>query len=303
MATSRLNLAGLPKLETWISTAQNHAKSGTLPSYIPPLAQVDKAAFALCLEAIDGEKITHGDTSLTFPLMSVIKPFLLLYCLAEFKEKTVFKIVGTEYSDQPFNSFAQLQQDGGKPRNPMINSGAIALSSLLPGKDGFSCCQTLQNWLNHHANCRLFLDEKLLYSVNSTPNPRNQVIAAELEKAGYIQNAEIALDTYNHICCLAGNIADLTQLGMLLVKPIFSPYSRMVKAIMLTCGLYQASSRFAVGVGVPVKSGVSGVILAVIPGEGVIACYSPPLDAEGNSLVGLFLVEQIVKSFNLSVFE
>ena len=294
MTKSRLKITALPELEQWITTAKNKAKSGNLPQYIPPLAQVNPAAFALQIQAIDGEKITHGDTSLTFPLMSVIKPFLLLYCLAEFGEEKVFKIVGREYSDQPFNSLAQLQQDGGKPRNPMINSGAIALSSLLGGKEGFSGCQILQKWLNHHTNCRLFLDEAILAAVNYNPNKRNQDIAAELEKSGFIENAKIALDTYNHICCLSGNIADVTELGMLLLKPLFSPSARIVKEIMLTCGLYEASARFAAEIGVPAKSGVSGVILAVIPGEGVISCYSPPLDAEGNSVAGLFLIEKIV---------
>jgi glutaminase len=303
MAKEKLNIAALPHLEDWITTAKNQAKFGNLPQYIPPLAQVEPTAFALQIQAISGEIIAHGDTTLKVSLMSIIKPFLFLYCLAEYQPEIVFKIVGTEYSDQPFNSLTQLQDDGGKPRNPMINSGAIALSSLLAGKDGFSRCETLQNWLNYHANCRLFLDEKILSSINSTPNQRNQEIAAELQKAGSIPDAKIALDTYNHICCLSANISDITQLGMLLLKPILYPYSSMVKAVMLTCGLYQASSQFAVKVGVPVKSGVSGLILTAIPQEGVIICYSPPLDTEGNSVAGLFLVEQIVKTLNLSIFE
>jgi glutaminase len=66
--------------------------------------------------------------------------------------------------------------------------------------------------------------------------------------------------------------------------------------------LYQASARFAVEVGLPTKSGVSGAILSIVPSQGVIACYSPALDGAGNSKVGLFLVQQLAQELNLSVF-
>lgn len=71
---------------------------------------------------------------------------------------------------------------------------------------------------------------------------------------------------------------------------------------MTTCGLYQASSRFAVEVGVPTKSGVSGAIVSVVPSQGAIACYSPALDEAGNSKTGLFLLQQLAQALDLSLF-
>jgi glutaminase len=294
------------KLELWINGVFSHGKLGTLPHYIPRLAQVNLGLFAIKIQTIEGQSLNSGTLTHSFPLMSVVKPFLLLYLLCHFGEKSVFSRVGKDSSSLPFNSLGQLTDDSNFPRNPMINSGAIALSELLPGKDSFSRCETLRLWLNQQANCNLILDELMLDSVNSTPKYRNHAIAFELAAAGIIKDWQIALDTYNHICCLSGTINDLAQLGLLLVKPP-SVEARAhfctVKALMTTCGLYQASSRFAVKIGLPMKSGVSGAILAIVPRQGVIACYSPPLDEDGNSVVGLLLLEKIAQELHLSIFD
>jgi len=182
-----------------------------------------------------------------------------------------------EPSDEPFNSLTQLQADGGRPRNPMINRGAITLASLIPGQNARDRCETLLQWLNQQSNCKLFLDEAMLSSVRSLPNERNRAIAKLLAESGSLDSAEIALDTYNHICCLSGTVDDLALLGILLVQnnsTTLPENRRIVNVLMMTCGLYQASSRFAVEVGLPTKSGVSSVLLSVVPSQGAIACYT-----------------------------
>jgi glutaminase len=187
----------------------------------------------------------------------------------------------------------------------MINSGAIALAALLPGKTVSSRCQNLCRWLNQFADSHLTLDQDMLESVRSLPNPINQAIAHLLSQAGYLDSIETALDTYQQICCLSGTVEDLTKLGLLLAKPhihLEPIHQRIVNALMLTCGLYQESGVYAVQIGLPIKSGVSGGLLAIVPAEGAIACYSPPLDQSGNSVAGLFLLEQLAQTFNLSVF-
>ena len=250
--------------------------------------------------------MSWGSIAQTFPLMSVVKPFVLLYLLCELGEKRVFDCVGCEPSQLPFNSLTQLEIDQGKPRNPMINSGAIALASLMPGQNAVSRCQNLLDWLNQQANSQLFVDELMLDSVKTNPNQNNWNLALRMVESGYIQNSEIALETYNRVCCLSGNVEDLAKLGMVLVNSgdrAMAQNCRTVKALMATCGLYEASGRFALRVGLPAKSGVSGAMLSVIPGQGAIGFYSPPLDKDGNSIGGLFLLEQIAKALRLSVFD
>ncbi|UZQ54264.1 glutaminase [Trichothermofontia sichuanensis B231] len=142
--------------------------------------------------------------------------------------------------------------------------------------------------------------------MRSQPNLDNQALAAYLAAAGSLaQPAAIALDTYEQICCLAGTVADLTRLGMLLVMPplgLDPAHCRVVTAIMSTCGLYEYSGQFAVTAGVPCKSGVSGALVAIVPGQGVIAGYSPPLDRNGNSVAGIWLVQQLATTLRLSMF-
>jgi glutaminase len=296
---SALNQA---QLDAWAVQAETNIQGGQLPDYIPLLAQVNPTWFAMQIQSLDGQIHTSGDVTLSFPLMSVVKPFVLLFLLEQLGAEAVFSHVGMEPSDEPFNSLKQLQADQGWPRNPMLNSGAIALSSLLPGQDARSRCEGLRQWLNQHSNCQLFLDELMLSSVQAAGGERNRAIASML--VGYLDAKEVALDTYNHVCCLSGTVADLALLGMLLVcqGAILPKHRRTVNALMTTCGLYQASGRFAVQVGLPTKSGVSGALLSVVPSQGAIACYSPALDQAGNSKAGLFVLQQLTQALDLSVF-
>ena len=304
-STSKLSSLQPEQLAAWATEAINRSKSGQIPTYIPLLAGADRQRFAVQIMAIDGQFVNWGSIAQTFPLMSVVKPFVLLYLLCELGEKTIFDCVGCDPSELPFNSLTQLELDKGKPRNPMINSGAIALASLLPGENAVARCQNLRTWLNQQANSELFVDELMLDSVNAMPNQNNWDIALAMVESGYLQNSEIALETYNRVCCLSGTVEDLAKLGMVLVNggEAIGENCRTVKALMATCGLYEASARLALRVGLPAKSGVSGALLSVIPGEGAIASYSPPLNKEGNSVGGLFLLEQIAKSLRLSVFD
>ncbi|AFY87251.1 L-glutaminase [Chroococcidiopsis thermalis PCC 7203] len=293
------------QLETWVMQARRHTQEGKLPKYIPLLAQANPNWLAVQIQTVTEQSYNAGDTHCTFPLMSVVKPFILLFLLQQLGAKVVFSHVGMKPSDLPFNSLTQLIADEGFPRNTMINSGAIALCSILPGINAFSRCENLRLWLNQTAGCQLTLDNQMLDSVRSLPNDRNLAITRLLTKAGNIHSPETTLDAYNHVCCLAGTVADLARIGMLLVQAhdaIAPQNRRIVNATMMTCGLYQASARFASEVGLPTKSGVSGAILSIVPTQGAIACYSPGLDETGNSKAGIFLIQQLAQNLNLSIF-
>jgi len=290
-----IELAQINSLELfrWIELAKNQAAMGKIWSHIPTLAAADPEWFAVHICSVSGECYRQGDTNCIFPLMSIIKSFSLLYLLNHRGGDTVFQWVGVEPSQAPFNSLAQLVADAGFPRNPMINSGAITLADKLPGLDGrersFLFCQ----WLNQLAGCQLHLDELLLAEVRATRSPANLAITHYLDTHQRLENWELALDTYEQICCLSGNVEDLALLGKLLAVEsglIETQHRQIVNTVMLTCGLYEASADFAVKVGLPMKSGVSGGLLAIIPQQGAIACYSPPLDSFGNPIAGLTLV-------------
>ncbi|MGK7957776.1 MAG: glutaminase [Crocosphaera sp.] len=285
------------QLSNWLLEASQQAKKGKLPDYIPLLEETNPKLLAVCLMTQDDCFLTQGDSNVNFALMSIIKPFLLLYLLSELGDNFIFTKVRSEPSKYPFNSLEQLQLDQGFPRNPMINSGALTLASLLPGKDSNTQCSKLQQWLNKQGKCNLFLDELMLKSVQSLPNPRNQAIINKLTQINHIQSPKITLDTYNKICCLSGTIMDLAKLGLLLVNSpsINQKNVSIVTKIMTTCGLYEASENFAKKIGFPSKSGVSGAILSIVPQQGAIACYSPPLDSQGNSVASAYLIQKIAR--------
>lgn len=293
------------QLDAWVTQARIYASTGHLPNYIPLLAQATPQWVAVQVKTTAGSIVSAGDRDRSFALMSVVKPLLLLFLLEQLGWEAVFTHVGITPSEQSFHSLMQLNADRGFPRNPMINSGAITLASRLPGKTGGDRCEALRQWLNAQSGSQLMLDESMLASVRSLGNEANRAIAGVLRQAGHIDDIETTLDTYNQICCLSGTVADLANVGQLLAQPHTYPslaHRRAVNALMLTCGLYEASARFSVRIGLPTKSGVSGALLAVVPRQGAIACYSPALDTTGNSVAGLFLLEQLTQTLNLSVF-
>ncbi|MEL6224017.1 MAG: glutaminase A [Cyanobacteria bacterium J06627_8] len=304
--SSRLGRVTLSDVERFVSASRSCATTGRLPKYIPSFAKANPRWFAVHIDTPLSQSVSVGDVHVTFSLMSVVKPFLLLYALEYCGHDWVFRTVGTQPSDLPFNSLLQLQADQGFPRNPMLNSGAIALCSLFPGQNGSERCERFRKWLNHQAHTHFTLDHQTLASVKSLPNEQNRAIAQFLGDAGQLHcSVSDVIDTYERVCCLAGTVADLAAAGMILAQPratVRMQHSRIATALMTTCGLYEASSRFALDVGLPSKSGVSGAILSVLPREGAIACYSPPLDAIGNSAGSLYFLRQLSQQFNLSVF-
>ncbi|WP_373530700.1 glutaminase A [Nostoc sp.] len=301
----RLDKLTTENLSTWVQLAKTQAERGRVCDRIPILALANPNSFAVHISCQLGKTISFGDTACIFPLMSAIKPFSLLYLLEHFGAETVFDWVGVEPSDAPFNSLEQLIADRGHPRNPMINSGAITLADKLPGNNPSNRTLLFCQWLNQLAGCQLRLDEVMLASVRLTRSTANQAIANYLTEIGHLKNIETALDTYEQICSLSGRVEDLALLGKLLACEsdcLSAQNRRIVNAVMLTCGLYEASAEFAVKIGLPMKSGIGGGLLAIVPGEGAIACYSPALDNIGNPVAGLVFVEALAQKLQFSIF-
>ncbi|WP_414545628.1 glutaminase [Nostoc sp. CCY0012] len=288
------------KLCTWVEQAKIQAAKGQVCDRIPQLAVADPRWFAVHICCESGQSFSYGDTACVFPLMSVIKPFSLLYLLQHLGADTVLQWVGIEPSAAPFNSLDQLTADNGHPRNPMINSGAITLADKFPGNDANQRTQLFCQWLNQ-AGCQLQVDQVMLASVRLSRSPANQAIANYLATASKLDNPKIALDTYEQICCISGKIEDLALLGKLLACEnswLATKHRQIVNAVMLTCGLYEASAHFAAKIGLPMKSGIGGGLLAIVPDRGAIACYSPALDIVGNSVGAIAFVEAISQGFN-----
>jgi len=273
----------MPDLEELIATARLETTKGNLPSYIPLLANVDPQAIAIAISSADHAMQIAGEHYLTFPLMSAVKPFLLLYLLEILSGDRLLQLVDRQASPLPFNTIPI-----GKPPNPMLNCGAIALCSLL------DCAQDLQAWLNQRSGANLGIDQAMLDSVRSVSHRRNLEITAQLHKSGIIDHPDRALAVYEEICCLRGDVKDLAKIGSLLIASQV-PNIATVLEIMTDCGMYETSAAFAQEMGLPAKSSISGAILAIAPQRMAIACYSPALDPVGHSVAGMYLLRQVLK--------
>ncbi|MFO5493378.1 MAG: glutaminase [Cuspidothrix sp.] len=291
-----ITIDNINNLSLWVEQAKTQIPRGKVLDRIPILATANPHWFAVHISFESGENYSLGDTAGLFPFMSVIKPFSFLYLLEKFGSQQVLEWVSVQPSDLAFNSLAQLITDNGHPRNPMINSGAITLADKLPGNSANECTQLFYEWLNNLAYTQLYIDADILASVRANRSPINIDITNYLHQAGNVKNIEFALDVYEQICCICGRVEDLAKLGKVLAcqsDVINNEHRQMVNTVMLTCGLYEASAEYAVKIGLPMKSGVSGGLMAIVPNQGAVASYSPALDSIGNPVAGLALMETL----------
>ena len=222
----------------------------------------------------------------------------------------VFAKVGMEPSGDAFNSLVKLDLTSNYPYNPMINSGAIAVASYLMPVVSFE--EMLQFSKKLCLDAEIILDEKVFQS-EMTHSARNRAIAYLLESKGIIESdVEKSLDLYVKMCSLGVTAKSLAGLGMVLAGGGIHPVTgerlldadvvRVVKTIMLTCGMYDGSGEFAVHVGIPSKSGVGGGILSVVEKKMGIGIYGPALDQKGNSIAGGSMLRYLSEKLRLHMF-
>ena len=286
---------------------------GRVADYIPELAKVPASRFALVAITADGREVAAGDADLPFSIQSVSKVFALVEALARDAD-AVWTRVGREPSGSAFNSIVQLEAEGGRPRNPFINAGAIAVTDLLSAGDdpraGVGAILRLIRQLAGDDD--IAVDGAVAYSEAATGH-RNAALAHFMKAHGIISGpVETTLSSYFHQCAIAMSCRQLARAGRFLMHGGLDPISgqavvsperaRRINALMLTCGHYDASGEFAFRVGLPAKSGVGGGILAIAPGRASIAVWSPGLSPQGNSLLGTAALEQLAGAMGWNVF-
>ncbi|MCF2947436.1 glutaminase [Paraglaciecola aquimarina] len=295
--------------------AQMASKSdkGAVASYIPQLACVDPNQFAISVALPDGSLYSAGCSETLFSIQSISKVFTLTLALGKLGER-VWTRVGREPSGDPFNSIVQLEHEHGKPRNPFVNAGAIAIAdAILHGHQPKETLAEILRFMRFMANDEsITIDEKVARSELETGD-RNASLAHFMASFGHFENSvDAVLGTYFHHCSIAMNTIQLATSGLFLANDGINPTTgyrvvssnraKRINSLMLMCGHYDGSGEFAFRVGLPGKSGVGGGILAVAPGKASIAVWSPGLDPIGNSKLGTQALELLVKRTGWSVF-
>lgn len=301
-------------LEKILENCHKYTMEGAVANYIPELAKANKNEFGICVIEDYNKIFCVGDYEKSFTMQSVVKPIILLLALMDKGEDSVRKLVGTEATGKPFDAFNYSDQAlKNEHINPMINTGAIALCTLIEGKtynEKFARLLNLTRKLS--GNPDLEVDESVYLSEKLTGN-KNRALAYMLKAYGMIEeDVEEVLDCYFKACSIKVNSVDLARIAFVLANHGVNPesgenicmpeYTRYINAVLMTCGMYDGSGEFAVKVGVPAKSGVGGGIMAVVPNRMGIGLYSPALDDKGNSIAGIKALEELSKNLELSIF-
>ncbi|WP_042352914.1 glutaminase [Bacillus massiliigorillae] len=311
-------------VQEWVNQYKSYTELGQCAAYIPALKRADPSQLGICMMGADGSMIKSGDCEVPFTLQSISKVISFIDACMEHGIPYVLERVDVEPTGDAFNSIIRLEMHKpGRPFNPMINAGAITVSALLGGKSPQEKVDTLCAFIEKMIGKRPVVNEEVFESEWHTAH-RNRALAHYLKETGFLEcSVEEALEVYLRQCSIEVNAEDIAMIGLILALDGYHPIkkeqifskeiARITKALMVTCGMYNASGKFAAFVGVPAKSGVSGGIVAAIPpsvksedtpfpnGCG-IGIYGPAIDEFGNSVAGVKLLEHVAKTWDFTIF-
>src|SRR4051794_20996128 len=281
---------------------------GAVADYIPELAVVDPDSFAICLSTCDGTVYEVGDSRKRFAIQSISKPFSYALALADRGLAAVAERVDVEPSGEAFNEIS-LDPITERPRNPMINAGAITATSLVTGATADERFERIRSFYSKFAGRELTLDESMFASEDRTGH-RNRAIGYMLRSFGILEeDPELTLDVYFRQCSIEVDCRDLSLMAAALACSGVHPISgervlhpaitERVLSVMTTCGMYNAAGDWVTEVGLPAKSGVGGGIIAVLPGQLGLAVFSPRLDEHGNSVRGVQAFRRLSRDLEL----
>jgi glutaminase len=296
-----------------LAAAAPHRAQGKVATYIPALARVDPGKLGIAFADAKGRVWGAGDCDEPFSIQSISKVFMLALALERVGPKLWDK-VGREPSGSAFNSIVQLEHENGRPRNPLINPGAMVVTDTLIGDGGAGAAvEALLALLRTQArDASIAVDEEVAASESET-GARNRALAWFMKNFGTLSNeVEAVLGAYFRQCAVAMSCRQLARAGLFLAFDGRDPEtgeqviawhrSRRINSVMMLCGHYDNSGEFAFRVGLPGKSGVGGGILAVAPGHGAIAAWSPALNPAGTSAAGAAALEALVERTGWTVF-
>ena len=285
---------------------------GAVADYIPALASASPDLFGISVVGVRGRSFEIGDIDTNFSIQSVSKPFVFALVCAEVGYESARHQLGVNSTGFPFNSLMAVELNDDRTMNPLVNAGAIATTSLVPGSTAEEKFAHLREGLSRFAGRELRMSEHV-YASEAATNMRNQGIAHLLESYGRLYfDPDEATDVYTRQCSLDVTVHDLAAMAATLANGGVNPQTgvrvippgvcRRVLAVMATAGLYELSGDWLYEIGIPGKSGVSGGIVTVSPGKGGLATFSPRLDLAGNSVRGQLVTKYLSERLGLNLF-
>ena len=303
------------QIQAIINEAYNKFKGetrGKNADYIPELAKVDSKLFGIAVVSTDNQSVAVGDTKTAFSIQSIAKVFSLALAMEEHGRDKVFQKIGSEPTGRPFNSPVAVVDMPTHTGNPLVNAGAIATVSLITGKTADEKWNKILGFYGRVAGEKLTLIDAV-YKSEAATNTGNKALAWLLAKYDRMYADPIeSVDVYTKECSVGVTALQLARMGATLANNGVNPVTgqQVIKAenvpeilsTMMMAGLYDGSGGWSWHVGLPAKSGVGGGIVAVAPGKGAIAVFSPPLDEAGNSVKAQEVIEYVANKLDLNIY-
>lgn len=297
-------------LERISRAARPLARTGRVASYIPGLGEVEPSKFGIAIATLEGSIYATGDSDQPFSIQSISKVFALTLAM-RLKDNELWERVGRLPSSNQFNSLIELELEDGKPRNPFLNPGALAVSDMLSSRNTQMELAVLALLRDLSGNPALQYDLSVAKGEFACAH-RNLAAAHLMKSFGNFRNpVEDVVKAYCAQCAITASCKDLAVAALFLAnggvdlrlhQVLELRQSQQVCALMMSSGTYEASGETAFSIGLPIKSGVGGGVLAVIPRFGTVCVWSPPLDEKGNSVAGLKAIELLAIEMEKTVF-
>lgn len=300
----------VPEYLAELLDATRELDGGAVADYIPQLAKADPNVYGVAMTTVEGRTYSAGDDEVEFSIQSISKPFAYAAALTDRGVEEIISKVSVEASGKAFNELS-LERDTNRPKNPMINAGAIAIHSQLMTPDATleERAQHTVEFFSQLAGRELRMDEDVFRSELETTD-RNMALAHMLRNYGmFEEHAHNVVAGYVAQCAINVTVRDLAVMGATLANGGTQPVTgvrvcepevaRQVLAVMVSAGMYDASGTWFADVGIPAKSGVAGGILGVLPGQVGIGVLSPRLDAQGNSVRGVRVFNKLSADMGL----
>jgi glutaminase len=297
-----------------VNQSRSKCSEGKVADYIPMLARASGETLGIAIHRMGEHPIVAGDSSTVFTMQSISKVFTLVLALMDWGEESIFEKVGMEPTGDNFNSMVKLELvEPGRPFNPMINAGAIAITSLIKGSSSTHKFRRILAFIRKVAGDNSLVYDQEVFESEVATADRNRSLGYFLKHNHFLEgNVEAHLQVYFKHCSIAVNCKHLARMAMIMANDGIDPdngkaiiprrYVQIAKVFMISCGMYNASGEFAIQVGIPAKSGVSGGIMAIVPGKMGISVIGPALSAKGNSVAGVHLLQKLSEKWRLNMF-
>jgi glutaminase len=303
------------QIQAIVDEAYNKYKGDTRgknADYIPELAKVDSKLFGIAVVSTDNQSVVVGDTKTAFSIQSIAKVFSLALAMQEVGADKVFQKIGSEPTGRPFNSPVAVVDMPTHTGNPLVNAGAIATVSLIPAATPTDKWNKILNFYSKVAGEKLTLIDAV-YKSEAATNTGNKALSYLLAKYDRIYADPFqSVDVYTKECSVGVTALQLARMGATLANHGANPVTgeQVIKrenvpeilSVMMMAGLYDGSGNWAWHVGLPAKSGVGGGIVAIVPGKGAIAVFSPPLDEAGNSVKAQEVIEYVANKLDYNLY-